>query len=338
MKLIEQKKKPYPVSTALSSYLASYSRVTRLPIEYGDLKRFTSSVALYDKNGEDTLWSTVGYDAPQRREVHKQLLEIYAILRSEGDLSVMDHLEVDRIDLCLYGNSQPFRIRIINTLNDNFDYFYVKLADASRLYGLELEEVLSPNRIGFLMQGNTLIEEHIYGIPGDMFINKYMQSNLNEVRLAKEFVKFNERCFLRLLGDMHSANFVVDIHIDFEENNYRMRAIDFDQQSYEPRRQVYLPQYYKENNPIIALGMKHLTWESVRQYQREERALIHKRMHAARRRFDALMSVMEQDVIAPAEYVAQLGDELAEHYADAGFAACQTMGQLVRRSLATLER
>ena len=64
---------------------------------------------------------------------------------------------------------------------------------------------------------NTLIEEHISGIPGNMFIRSYLSDrHLDEVRLAKEFVKFNERCFLRLLGDMHSANFVIDITPDFE--------------------------------------------------------------------------------------------------------------------------
>ena len=40
------------------------------------------------------------------------------------------------------GNSQPFRVRIVNQFNDNYDYFYVKRADASCVYGLELEHVL----------------------------------------------------------------------------------------------------------------------------------------------------------------------------------------------------
>ena len=48
------------------------------------------------------------------------------------------HLTVDRIDLCSFANSQPFRVRIVNRLSDNFDYFYIKRADASRVYGLEL--------------------------------------------------------------------------------------------------------------------------------------------------------------------------------------------------------
>jgi len=45
-------------------------------------------------------------------------------------------------------------------------------------------------------------------------------SHLNPIRLAKEFEKFNERCFVRLLGDMHSSNFVIDVTPDFEETNF----------------------------------------------------------------------------------------------------------------------
>ncbi|MFL2834576.1 MAG: hypothetical protein ACJZ9L_00185 [Coraliomargaritaceae bacterium] len=43
-----------------------------------------------------------------------------------------------------------------------------------RVYGLELEELLSPNAINFLIWGDTLIEEHIIGVPGDQFIKEYL--------------------------------------------------------------------------------------------------------------------------------------------------------------------
>lgn len=161
MKMIEEKKKTFQIISSLWDFMREWGRIIRVPIAYVDLLRFTHAVALYDKRGEDTLWSTVGYDAMARKEIHSGLLQIYANLRSEGDRSAMEHLVVDRIDLCMYGNSQPFRVRIINTLNENFDYFYVKNADASRIYGLELEHLLSPNRIGYFVSGNTLIEDHI---------------------------------------------------------------------------------------------------------------------------------------------------------------------------------
>jgi hypothetical protein len=42
-------------------------------------------------------------------------------------------------------------VRIVNRLNENFDYFYVKRVDANRVYGLELEHILSPNRMNYFV-------------------------------------------------------------------------------------------------------------------------------------------------------------------------------------------
>jgi hypothetical protein len=47
---------------------------------------------------------------------------------------------------------KPFRVKIRNILNDNYTHFYVK-ADASRIYGLELEHILSPDKINFSLRG-----------------------------------------------------------------------------------------------------------------------------------------------------------------------------------------
>jgi hypothetical protein len=337
--LISRKKRIYNVREAFASYLAQYDRATSLPVRYEDLLRYVQAIPLYDKAGRDTLWVSVLHTAQDQAEIRDGLMHVYAQMKAGGDMSAIDHLVVDRVDLCTYGNTQPFRIRIVNTLNDNFDYFYVKRADASRLYGLELEHMLSPNVITFLFDRDTLVEEHISGIPGNMFIRSYLSDrHLDEVRLAKEFVKFNERCFVRLLGDMHSANFVIDITPDFEETVYRIRAIDFDQQSYEGKRQVYLPQYFKQNNPIIFLGVKCMSRETVRQYQLEERSLIRRRMKSSGGRLDDLLSVMAADEIAPDEHVSALAEQLSEHYGSAGFMRAGSMGELVVEHLSMLER
>ena len=180
---------------------------------------------------------------------------------------------------------------MVNKINDNFDYFYIKHADASRVYGLELEDLLAPNRMRFLINAETLIEEHVVGIPGEQFIRTRLEDlDLNKIRLTKEFVKFNERCFVRLLGDMHSSNFVIDITPDFEEISYRLRAIDFDQQSYEGRKSIYLPKYFKENNPIINLGFGLMTPETVQQYQREERSLMANRVKSSQGQINELIA------------------------------------------------
>jgi hypothetical protein len=339
MAMISKKKIVYKITAGLRKYLIKYSRAIDIPIHYNELLRYTSSIALYDSKDQDTFWETVFYDQSDREEIHLNVKKIYALLKAGGDISVMEHLYVDRIDLCVYGNTQPFRVRIVNRINDNFDYFYVKNADASRIYGLELEHLLSPNRIGYLVHKNTLIEEHIAGIPGDKFMRDHMEdTHLNPIRLAKEFVKFNERCFVRMLGDMHSSNFVIDVTPDFEETHYRIRAIDFDQQSYEGKKSIYLPQYFKENNILIQLGMKYITPESMLQYQKEERALIANRLRSSHKGIDDILRSMEHVRISPPANVNLLKFELAKHYGNNKFLEASNMGQVLRISLEQLTK
>lgn len=339
MAIISKKKAIFPISKALRSYINRYDREMDLPIYYGDLIRYDNSIPLYDKAGNDTLWETVFFPQGDMDIIYGALKKVYAIMKANGDLSVMDHLIIDRVDLCVYGNTQPFRIRVVNQINDNFDYFYIKNADASRIYGLELEHLLSPNKIRYVVNKETLIEEHIVGIPAELFIKKYLkEDNLNEIRLAKEFVKFNERCFVRLLGDMHSSNFVIDITPDFEDVDYRLRAIDFDQQSYEGRRAIYLPQYYTQNNPIIQVGLRHMTPETVRQYQREERSNIANRLKVERNRVDDLLSAMKKDTLSTPANIQRLKKELADFYEEVDFLGCENMGELVAMSLEMLTR
>ena len=257
-----------------------------------------------------------------------------ALLHAHGDTNpdrqVIENLTIARIDYCTFGNSKPFRVRIINRLNDNYDHFYIKKADASRIYGLELEYILSPNRIAYLSNGDTLIEEHIPGLPGDIFITHRLNtSKFNQIRICKEFVKFTERCFVRLLGDMRSYNFVVDITPDIEGNQYRIRAIDFDQQSYEGRRKFYLPNFFKENNPFVNLGIKYINEATMRQYQEEERGLIAHRVRMARFRLHDLMKVMRIDHISPPEKVRNLAIELGDYHQTPTFEHCKTMGQIL---------
>src|SRR5690606_18046650 len=153
-----------PVRPALRLYLERHGRALPLTVRYGDLLRYDDTTPVYDKHGRDTLWESVLYPASERRRIHEALVQTYARLRVRGDDSLMRHLVTDRVDVCSYGNTQPFRVRIRNKINENFDYFYVKRADASRIYGLELEHILSPNRIDFLHDEDTLIEEHVSGI------------------------------------------------------------------------------------------------------------------------------------------------------------------------------
>jgi hypothetical protein len=331
------KKPSLPVSTGLRSYLQRYRRERELPATYERLRDFHEAIPLVDAAGRATLWDTVIYRADEMGDLYEALKRIYALLKVDGDFSVVKHLYVDRVDYCSFGNSTPFRVRVVNAYNDNQDYFYVKKADASRLYGLELEHLLSPNRLNFITHGATLVEEHIAGIPGDVFIARWMTNReLKPIRVAKELVKFNERCFVRLLGDMRSYNFVFVVTPDFEEAQVRIRAMDFDQQSYNGRKNFYLPQFFKDNAPLVAYCTSHLHTQTALQYQREEQTLILQRAELASLRLGVLLEAMARDPLAPEEKLHTLRASLAEHYQRAEYLRCDSMGALVRENLATL--
>lgn len=329
------KKKPFfEVNKELRAYLKTHGRDTTLPLSYNDLLHFTFSVPVLDKGGNDTLWEKASYDLRDWAYLRDGLVQLYAILKTEGDATYARHLDVARIDYCTFGNSNPFRIRIVNRFNDNYDHFYIKREDASRIYGLELEHILSPNRITFFTGKGTLVEEHIPGLPGDFFINTHLRlPETNKIRLAKEFVKFNERCFVRLLGDMRSYNFVVNVSPDIEDYQYRIRAIDFDQQSYEGRKNLYLPQFFKENAALVDITLKHLDGDSIAQYQAEERTMIAMRMAAKRYRMLDLLNIMSRDNISTDEKRRNLREDLAEHFDYKGFLRCKTMGEIVKQML-----
>jgi hypothetical protein len=334
------KRKPaYPIAPALRDYLVRYHRDMELPVLYRDLMHFRESIPLNDAEGEPTLWEVVMYDRHEMERLNAALCRLYALLRVQGDLSVMKHLYVDRIDYCTFGNSLPFRIRIVNSFNDNQDYFYLKKADASRVFGLELEHLLSPNRMNFFTSGDTLVEEHVIGIPGDVFIDKWLhRGDLKPIRVAKELVKFNERCFVRLLGDMRAYNFVALVVPDFDEPTIRFRAMDFDQQSYSPRKNFYLPQFFPENRHLALFCLQHLNPTTVLQYQHEEQTLILQRADLIGQRLDLLLEAMAAQELAPVAHVERLRESLAEHYKAKEFLACGSMGELVRQSLETVRR
>lgn len=329
------RKKPFfPITDDLRSYLKTHGREIKLPVSYNDLMKFTYSLPIRDKNGKDTLWEKTLYDMDEWKFLQEGLIKLYAIIKTEGDYTFTKHLEVARVDYCGFGNSNPFRIRIVNRFNDNYDHYYIKKEDASRVYGLELEHLLSPNRILFLTGKDTLVEEHIPGIPGDIFVRDYFnRSDTNKIRVAKEFVKFNERCFIRLLGDMRSYNFVVNVTPDVEDFQYRIRSIDFDQQSYEGRKNLYLAQFFKENLAYVELTLKYLNQDSIEQYQAEERTLIAYRLAASRYRTMDLLNIMSKDHISTEEKCIQLRNELGEFFNSKQIKRCKSMGEVVKQTM-----
>ena len=330
-KLISKKKPAYPVTKLLSDYLSEQGRNIKIPIYYEDLLRFQGAVEIFDEKGNDTLWISTYFAEHEREEIELSLKRMYTILHADGSDSILPYLNIDSIDFCTFGNSKPFRVKVRNILNDNYIFLYIKKADASRIYGLELEHLLSPNHINFLVHKDTLIEEHISGIPGDFFIENELDKCSDQVKkaIAKEFVKFNERCFVRLLGDMRSYNYVMVLTHDFDRIQYRIRAIDFDQQSFEGNPKVYKPQFLKENNKLVEMTLELLQEESVEQYKKEERSLLAKRASSEHERLNELLHCMKEDHISTPAKIKELKNGLFSLTGDIKFKKTTNMGDIL---------
>jgi hypothetical protein len=191
--------------------------------------------------------------------------------------------------------------------------------------------MLSPHNLNFLVNDKALIEEHIAGIPGDIFIKDLLPkcSELEKSQIAKEYVKFNERCMIRLLGDMRAYNYVVIPIHDFDQVIYKIRAIDFDQQCYEGKFSVYRPQFFKENHKIMELVKKKFKHDSIIQYKIEERSTVSKRLIISENRMDSLIKIMKKDHLSSSKNLETLKNEIFLFTKDDAFKKSKSMGDLM---------
>jgi predicted transcriptional regulator len=138
---------------------------------------------------------------------------------------------------------------------------------------------------------------------------------------------------IRLLGDMRAYNYVIIPTHDFDQVVYKIRAIDFDQQSYEGNFSVYRPQLYKENGPVIELIKERLINSSINQYKIEERAIIVKRILGSKERIESLIDSMKNDIVSTNENIQNLARQIYHLTQDNRFKFSKSMGDIMESSI-----
>jgi hypothetical protein len=322
-------KETYPVLPPLQQYLQQYQRDIELPLAYTDLLHYRYTDSIKDEDGRHTHWENVVYEKALQETLSQKTLEVYSLLKNINT----NDFTVTAIDFCEFANSMPFRITVANNRSGVQDCFYIKAADTNRVFGLELEHLLSPNRTNFLYHNHTLVEEHIEGIPGDLFLQSAADiSPQQQSALAEAFIRFNENCFARLLGDMRSYNFVVTAH---PEKNYQLliRAIDFDQQSYEGNMHLYLPQFYKENYGYVQMALNLLGQDEIEKIRENERLQLSATVQRNSLRLQHLFAAMAMQEISENYKVLRLRQELGEYHGTTRFSTLTTMGRLVQQQV-----
>ena len=114
------------MTPVLNEYLIEYGRGMDQQLHYSELTEYREQIPLYAGAETYTLWQTAPYTPSIRDEFNVKLSNIYALLKTEGNTSFLRHLFIDRVDFCEYGNSQPFRKRVVNRYDDNHDCYYEK--------------------------------------------------------------------------------------------------------------------------------------------------------------------------------------------------------------------
>jgi hypothetical protein len=128
---------------------------------------------------------------------------------------------------------------------------------------------------------------------------------------------------------MRAYNYVIVPTHDFDQVQYRIRAMDFDQQSFEGKLKVYRPQFFADNYKFVKMVDECLDDKSITQYKEEERSALAKRLISTGNRTKRLMKCMRNDTISTPENVEILKKDLIDYTHDKEFKDCKNMGEIL---------
>jgi len=119
---------------------------------------------------------------------------------------------------------------------------------------------------------------------------------------------------------------------------YKIRAIDFDQQCYEGKFNIYRPQFFKENIKMVELVSEKFQKFSVDQYKLEERSIVAKRLISYHDRIDELLDCMVPHKISTKENIDALKAKIYEYTLDLKFKQSKSMGEILKYALEFVKR
>src|SRR5690606_4829457 len=128
--------------------------------------------------------------------------------------------------------------------------------------------------------------------------------------------------------DMRAYHYVMQITPDLDDFQFRIRAIDFDQQLYDGSPKVYMPQYFKENLPYVKLAMEHCTENTLLQYQQEERSSIVHRVRSERHRIKDLRDASKLQTLSTTENISRLREGYRVFYNNEDYLDCKSMTEI----------
>lgn len=276
------------ITPSVQAYLERVGRYQALPIVYQDLLQYRFTDAVRDENGKLTHWERLSFTSEYASTLYPRLWSAIRLL----DPLTAEGASIGVVDICEYGNSNPFRIQL-KLANGSDRWYFLKQADSSRIFGLELAHLIGTEKLHYLVHDQTVLESAIEGTPGDQFLRQWLPGLDRDERssLAEGFVRFCQQCYWTLLGDMRNYNWVVRMH----DAKPIFLPIDFDQQLHEGFPPFYSPQYFRENLGWVELVESCLPRDQIRWVERQEQMRLKQAIDAHQERIQRLINAF-QDV------------------------------------------
>jgi hypothetical protein len=213
------------IENRVAEYLKKYSNFANLP-EYTELRDGLEPKERIEMNHSDN-------------SVITQLEIPYSLLKEKTNLvrsiasklwggnekieRIFSEMEIDSIEEISYADTKPLKVTV--EFSGRLErVFYAKPFDERRLFGLELENLLSPYKYTYSVGDGAIYEDEIHGIEA-MEIDGETENDKNYL---EEVVGLDYRCYVMLLGDMHDQNYIVSKNKAGEDLRYIVRPIDFD--------------------------------------------------------------------------------------------------------------
>ncbi len=212
--------------TNIIEYLGNYCRFTNLP-SYKEIREglISSRRKVFLEHSDESYITPLIIPEEIIDEKSSIIKRVASHLWGGNDKveKLFKELEIKSIEEMSYADTKPLRIRL-NFSDKLEEVFYAKKFDERRLFGLELENLLSQYKYNYSASGGGIYEEEIKGVEAI----EIAENTRKERIYLEELVKLDYRSFVMLLGDMHNQNYLIS-RIDYKnDKEYCARPIDFD--------------------------------------------------------------------------------------------------------------
>jgi len=310
----------------LFKYLTQHHKASSLP-SYHDMRECVDYEREVDE--EDPGLEELFVVPESRDEFHQAVRQVASHLWG-GEAhppELFQNLSVVSVHEYTYADHKPLRIEVM--LPGAVTHtFYAKPFNERRLYGLELEHLLSPYKYDYSVSGEAIFEDHIMGTDAKDFMEAYRGYPYRNPDFAEEMLRLDFRTRAFLLGDMHDQNYIISQVESGDERAFVARPIDFDK--------LFLIRDLEGAGVISTKDRESVTellgkgrCESVIGFERER---MKRRFYENKARIRDLFNLIGQSQDCSSS-LPDLSMSLAQHYGSQDLYDADSMGELFRGHL-----